>query len=482
MSLNFSPSDKSDESPRRCPPTDYLSRSVQLRLLMLVGALLLVAMFVSRVGDPKFWSLLGFEDRPIAGGAPLTDAEIAHQSVDTQLPDVPPGENDLGVFGDSRRAAAPAALTIPDPTEPPGRWGVADTEAPAELVAASRDAWRQLFSTLDGDQQLLFYEALDARRGGRRLPASDAEVWTKLLVKLGLEWKAYAVGALESLTTLPEDEQTLWRKRLASLHSRWPEYWNPLLSAWVGEGPAPREDPALLDRLQQHLDDVVAGTIRDNTMARAAEKAAWFRWLVRLRDTPPDDLRAQSLGPTGYLPLFKQARDYRGKVVTVRGVVHLAYHVAAPPNRTGISGYYLFWLRPAGGPNSPIVVYSLETPPGFPPIKDKYVDGEMTTLNEEVEFTGYFFKRWAYQTAQDIQVAPLVLARGPRWQPSAVVEANGPGWLTVVLIVFVSAFLGIGIALIALRRDPGPRRQPREPHPAHPTASHSPSEEQRHVD
>ena len=202
------------------------------------------------------------------------------------------------------------------------------------------------------------------------------------------------------------------------------------------------------------MDDVTAASIRDNTVSRAAEKAVWFRWLQRLRDTPPEKLLTESLGPTGYLPLFKQPRDYRGKVVTVRGVVHLAYRVAAPKNRVGISHYYLCWLRPAGGPNSPIVVYSLDLPPGVPPVKDQFEDGGMTQLHEEVEFTGLFFKRWAYQTAQDIQVAPVVLAKSPRWQAPVVVAETGPSWATLLAILAVAGATGIGIALIAFRRDP----------------------------
>jgi hypothetical protein len=109
-------------------------------------------------------------------------------------------------------------------------------------------------------------------------------------------------------------------------------------------------------------------------------------------------------------------------------------------------------VRPAGGPNSPIVVYSLDLPQGFPPIKDKYADGELTTLNEEVEFTGYFFKRWAYPTEHDIQVAPLLLARAPRWQAPVVSSVDEPSWPTLLGLVAISAVLGIGIALVALKR------------------------------
>lgn len=518
------------EDPRRSP-VNYSSRSVQLRLLAMVGAVFLVAMVFVRVRDPQFWVLLGFEERPIAGGVPLTEAEIANDAPDTQLPAEPVSESDLAVIGKTSKPSAAVGKVAADPAEPPGRWGVAESDAPAELAAASRDAWRSLLGELYGDEQLLLYEALDSRLAGGRLPAAERDAWNKWLDKAQEHWTAYCVSALDSLANLTDDEQLQWRKRLDYLNQRWPRHWRPLLETWIEpesaaaldrespqttetakaetaktgkkttgnentetahESPAndkpandkpaiekpandkpangkpanaradragvatsgPAGDPQLVTQLLRFLDEVTLASIRDNTVSRAAEKAVWFRWLKRLRDTPPEQLRSESLGPTGYLPLFKQPRDYRGKVVTVRGVIHLAYRVAAPKNRVGISHYYLCWLRPAGGPNSPIVVYSLELPPGFPAVKDKFEEGGMTQMNEEVEFTGLSFKRWAYQTARDIQVAPVVLAKAPRWQPPTVVVDNGPSWATLGAILAVAAATGIGIALIAVRRDP----------------------------
>lgn len=472
------------EDPRR-GPQNFSSRAVQLRLLAMVGAVFLVVMTLVRVRDPQFWVLLGFEQHPIAGGTPLTDAEIANDSPDTHLPASPAPEGDLAIIGQPSRPASNSAEAAVDRAEPPGRWGVAESDAPTELAAASQDAWRSLLGELSGDEQLLLYAALDARRAGGRLPASERDAWNQWLEKAREHWTAYCVSAFDSLTNLGDDEQLTWRKRLDYLNQRWPKHWRPLLENWIEAEQAgvptptpptpptttsppttptetvegttasvPAGDPQLVARLTHFLDDVTAASIRDNTVSRAAEKAVWFRWLQRLRDTPPEKLLTESLGPTGYLPLFKQPRDYRGKVVTVRGVVHLAYRVAAPKNRVGISHYYLCWLRPAGGPNSPIVVYSLDLPPGFPPVKDKFEDGGMTQLHEEVEFTGLFFKRWAYQTAQDIQVAPVVLAKSPRWQAPVVAAETGPSWATLLAILAVTAATGIGIALIAVRRDP----------------------------
>lgn len=461
MTNPFSKTQLGGDAPPRRPP-DYSSRTVKLRLFMLVASIVLVVMIADRARDPAVWRLLGFEDRPIAGGPPLTDSEIAGSDVDTHLPPSssdPTDPTQLGVIDARPRAAAFAAPPPVDATEPPERWGAAMSASPAELVAASRDAWHSCLGELTGDQQLLFFHALARLRVRERLEPEHHAEWQEVVAQLGTAWRAYAVRAVDSLGSLPEDEQTAWRAKLSELARRWPEYWQPLLEQWVGAEPAPADlDPVLLERLETHLDHVAVAAIRDNTMSRIAEKGVWFHWLEKLRDADPEQLRAASVGPTGYLSLFKQSADYRGKVVTVRGTVHQAYRVPAPKNLPGIQYFYVFWLRPAGGPNSPIVIYCLETPPGFPQLKDKLADGGVTELHEEMEFTGYYFKRWAYQAAEDILVAPLVLARVPGWTPPPPAAADGPTWSLIAAVVATAAVLGVGIIVIALRMLPASRR------------------------
>ena len=460
MTNPFSAPDRGDDALRRRPP-DYSSRTVKMRLFMLVASIVLVVMIADRVREPAFWQMLGFEDRPIAGGPPLTDAEIAQADVDTHLPIAAADRaapDQIGVIDARPRSANLAAPPTVDSNEPPERWGVAMSDSPAELVAASRDAWHSCLGELDGDQQLLFFRALARLRDHQRLEPAHAADWDQVITQLGTAWRAYAVRAADSLSGLPEDEQTAWKAKLAELARRWPEFWRPLLSQWVGDEGAPADlDLVLLQRLETHLDHVAAAAIRDNTMSRIAEKGIWFRWFEKLRDADPEQLRSASAGPTGYLPLFKQSADYRGKLVTVRGTVHQAYRVPAPKNLLGIQNYYVFWLRPAGGPNSPIVVYCLETPPGFPKLKDKLADGGVTELHEEVEFTGYFFKRWAYQAAEDILVAPLVLAQAPRWTPPTAVAPIGPTWFALAGVVAVAAVIGVSLVFVSLRFLPATR-------------------------
>jgi hypothetical protein len=121
--------------------------------------------------------------------------------------------------------------------------------------------------------------------------------------------------------------------------------------------------------------------------------------------------------------------------VSVKGTVKLAYRVQAPENYLGIKEYFVYWVHADGGPTSPIVVYALSAPAGFPAIKDKDLDRATTKLREEVEFTGVFFKRWAYAAKDGTYTAPLVLANVPAWQQNTLDLAAGRSGLSPLELV-----------------------------------------------
>ena len=148
--------------------------------------------------------------------------------------------------------------------------------------------------------------------------------------------------------------------------------------------------------------------------------------------------------------MFSQPNEYRGKLVKIRGDVRLGYHVPSRHTRFGIEGYNVLWVRPADGVDSPMVVYCRELPGGFPTVSERGGTGEGTRLDEEVEFTGLFFKRWLYRSRSGLNLAPLFLARVTHWQPRQAGTANAqpPATSGVVLTlgVLVIALLAGGIA------------------------------------
>jgi hypothetical protein len=96
----------------------------------------------------------------------------------------------------------------------------------------------------------------------------------------------------------------------------------------------------------------------------------------------------------------------------------------------------------------PIVVYSLQMPAGFPSGME---------LDEEVSFSGFCYKRWAYPAADGTRVAPLILAKTARWNPQpappAAYSLPAPGTVAVALVSSVLLAAGIaGLVYVSTRR------------------------------
>ena len=202
---------------------------------------------------------------------------------------------------------------------------------------------------------------------------------------------------------------------------------------------APLQPPAQPVELSSAWDSVEDDTL----FLRPAERDCWLEIEERLRGADAAQLAGQSIGLVGYSRLFHDPDVYRGQVVTVRGTVHYASR----------GQYVALWIRPEGGPTSPLVVYALELPAGFPEVKPGST-GELKALDEEVEVTGIFVKRGSYVARDGPRTAPLIVSRSPVWIRS---QSNVPldqtdrrGWLwpTVGAALAISA----AIVLVVVRR------------------------------
>jgi hypothetical protein len=186
-----------------------------------------------------------------------------------------------------------------------------------------------------------------------------------------------------------------------------PESWN-WLGRLTGETPAPV--PPGDSELREirpgsgrppGLDAAALAGVRDDGYFRPDEQSAWFSiWRV-LRDTPADQLRGLSLGEVSYLQIYRQTDELRGRVVDLRGTIRRAHRVQAPGNELEIRDYWQFWIFPDVGPREPIVVYALNAPDQLQ---------ESMTLEVPAKLTGIVYKRWSYQAAEGLKVAPVVLA------------------------------------------------------------------------
>ncbi len=403
--------------------------------MMIVFAALLVLLAMSRVGDPKFWSFMGFEPQGVAGGPPLTEAEIADEDIDTRLR-LKADPSDSHLVGTVTTSDDPAE-TKPAPGEPAESGG-------ALAHRARRDGWSQMVGKLGSADDDRLRRVLKLARDRQRVPAGEQQDWPRVVEQLEQLWKQFFDEAFDAVTQMSAVEQANWLPVLKQLDTAWADDLAALKAAGSGQ-PLDAQQQQTLAKLQQLLDEVALDQVEDNTVLRGSEADAWFRYLEILGQSDLPQLQHSSVGPVGFLQLYKQPNFYRGKLVTVRGETHLVYHVQAPKNVYGISDYYIFWIRPAGGPDSPIVVYSLEAPDGFPDVTQEIPGKQRGEIREEVEFTGYFFKNYAYRAKDGTRIAPLVLAKVPHWQPPAV-DLNSPGELpSVTLIVLVV----LGIAAVA---------------------------------
>ena len=157
-------------------------------------------------------------------------------------------------------------------------------------------------------------------------------------------------------------------------------------------------------------------SISDGTAFRAADEDAWYHLINVLRLNDHERFEKASLGHHSYRQLSGQPRYFRGRVVTSAGTVRRSERIPIGKNPYGVEGtLYRLWVFP-DDTTSPLVVYALELPAGFP-IGEK--------IKEEVEATGFFFKRWAYEAQKDdVPIVPLILGKTIRWNEPRVPKSR----------------------------------------------------------
>ena len=186
--------------------------------------------------------------------------------------------------------------------------------------------------------------------------------------------------------------------------------------------------------------------IQNDRPLRAAERKSWLNLWHVLSENDEQTLRSNSTGPVGFVQLFQQPKVYHGRLVDLSGTVRAVHRVKMLQNDLGLEAYYVCWLKPMGGANSPMVVYSLALPSDFP-------TGE--NVREVVSVTGFFFKRMAYLAKDGSRTVPLIQAKTLHWQHFMTTSEMGDGkrlgkgtWnILVGLALLGSLVLGIVVAV-----------------------------------
>ena len=210
--------------------------------------------------------------------------------------------------------------------------------------------------------------------------------------------------------------------------------------------PDPEPFVPTADRLGATPD--MLASVRDDTFFREGDMQAWLHTLLTLRDAGQEVILRGPAERVSFSELFGQPRTFRGRAVRIRGTLHRLERLAAPSNNYGIEAYWQGWLEPSSGPAEPVVVHFLRVPPGMP---------TGMKINEPVDVVGYFLKRYAYDAADRIRVAPLVLALEPVWKPVQPAAPGGTSLGTVALVSMIAIVAATAAAMsLANRRRPAP--------------------------
>ena len=175
--------------------------------------------------------------------------------------------------------------------------------------------------------------------------------------------------------------------------------------------------------------------VEDNrTHKHPEEAAAWFNLWQVLHQNEDRFIDPASSGSVTFGELFEQPDIFRGKLVTVEGTARRAEHVTAAKNNSAeVEGYYRLVLRMRGGPNRPVFLYTLNVPEHFP------LGNE---IDASVEATAFFYKNWLYEANGLSWIAPVLLAKNIRWQPSPTTK--------VPITLFIGLAITVGLALLSI--------------------------------
>jgi hypothetical protein len=424
----------SQSTPRRVPP-DYTQQSVKFRLFIAVAAVILVLAIVERAFDPQARNWFRALDQPNSNES--LDNRVLNPGHRTALD--PPGTIVATADSKSVAEATKPGVTI-DPVQ-----------------RAWQQGWKDVVSRFPAADQSLLFELLHRTLHLESLASAKTASAEALIGRINQLWADYQKTAFDSLADLKSDDQAQWIDVLRQVNDRFESEVRPALQSAAAGSLAENQTAALL-ALQETLVALAQAQIEDDSVVfRPAEREIWFHELARVQDSEKQPSPKPPAPRVAYLQLHKQPANYRGRWVTIAGTARLAYRVPAPPNYLGIRDFVVYWLHPAGGPDSPILIYALAAPPNFPLALS---GAEPKKIREDIQVTGVFFKRAAYAAQGGTYTAPLLIAHTPRWHPApaAVTEPSIPFTaFQFAALAFAALLVAICITAVLWSRTAGRR-------------------------
>ena len=300
------------------------------------------------------------------------------------------------------------------------------SQASKDLQSTHHSLWTAILKKLTSAEQQTLVDTLHRARNGKRGNDQQQTNWWDLYQKIDLLYQQYEQQLMLSIhstsTALTPEQKTRAQAVLSQLRTQWTQSLRKAFLDILETTPAqdPEANQNEYQFVQHILDQIGISRIDDHTVFRNSDNLAWFRMLETLRTAAADRLQASVVVTPNILELSKQQDTFRGKLISMRGEVRKAYRVQAPTNQLDIQQYYVLVIRPNGGGTTPLIVYCLQPPKGFPTLPDKDIDRSTADMNDVVQVTGYFFKSWAHIGTQgQMHSSPLMLANSFQWLPHA---------------------------------------------------------------
>ncbi len=195
--------------------------------------------------------------------------------------------------------------------------------------------------------------------------------------------------------------------------------------------------------------------VQDRRPLSLRDNAAYAELLRRVRTTSYDDLARQCRRDVFFSQLIDAPQRYRGLPIHLEGTVLRVLRQETPGSRLFPGGAYFeaYAITPDSGSFPWFLVF--EEAPARLQVGDD--------LRQRISFDGFFLKLLAYQAADTMRVAPVLVGRfppAPKASPAQPAQdwLHGDSWLVVLLVVLT---LSIGIRLsLQLRRQLAQARTP----------------------
>ncbi len=457
----------------RPAPTDFTSRAIRLRLMMLFGMLILVVILMKEAGKPENWRWMGFDKQTVVqaegavaqakGAVAQAKGERADWKQDQSIQEPPfDGRLPSGIAGDAVQArstndvgAATDAESNMQPSElRPSEASNAIVKQVGGYPVAAVEFWNGFVPRLNAQQQRdlfrLLKEFREVSSSKRHELVDDPKIadYRKLVGSISARRNQFHSEMFDQLAVLADGSEG--KEKLAKEFFDSQQVWNKkILPAFkLGlEG----EDFSIsqlkqIEQLQLVLDPIVLAEVKDRTsIGWEGDSTAWLRlWEM----TQNEELGLPI--PVTHLQLLSQSEFYRGKAVEISGWARSARRKNLQDSELGVSHYYEIWVRPADTNLAPYNVYSMELPENFPELTDQF-----QTINVRIKVAGAFFKvRTFIDGAVEVAESPVILAKSfESFNDTSPIAASAwqPSRTTIIVLLVLMPIVATALAWLAHR-------------------------------